>query len=329
LRKTDKTNFKNLILNTSEFILTCHERPDADAVSSMVAMNYLLQQLGKNVICALPDEIPEVLKFIDYNNSLKYSDNYTKNISGLSDYTLLVLDTNDPKNTGIIEKSIMERVKQVIFIDHHSTREITSKNNIIIENASSTCEIIYFLFKLMKVRIPVEIGDALYSGIIFDTGSFHYPKTSSKTFKIAAELVQQGTEPNRIYRMLFERNTVSSLRIHSKAMQTLEILEEKFAFMYIDNAMIKSSGASEEETERLINIPLLSLDIVASIIFKERSDGVKKVSLRSKGNIDVAKFAMKYNGGGHKNASGFKMPEYSDFQTIKNELVLYLRNSLY
>ncbi len=325
LEKNISRKFLKILSEESKFIITSHERPDADAVSSMVSLEYLLNILGKEVLCLSSDVPDDKFSFIDDRKRIVYIDDHKTDSIDLSEFVLIVLDTNDIKNTGRIEKEISPFVKTVFFIDHHSYKLSNENKYFIRVSASSTCEIIYSIYKHFKVAIPKEIGDALYSGIISDTGSFHYPKTSSYTFKIASELVKNGTDPNSIYLLLFERNSLSSLRIHSLVLQTLDIVDESFAFMEISREMLMTSGASDEESESLINIPLLSLGIVASVIFKERSDGVKKVSMRSKGTIDVASFALSYGGGGHRNAAGFKLKNSDSFDQVKKALIEFLR----
>ncbi|HOJ64039.1 MAG TPA: bifunctional oligoribonuclease/PAP phosphatase NrnA [Spirochaetota bacterium] len=315
-------NFQNFLKYSDNIIITGHENPDADSICSAIALEYLLSELGKNVICINSDPTPFNLQTFDYREVVKNLYDFEKILS-FTKFNLIIVDTNDYTNIGRITSTILPKAERIFFIDHHRHKHENPDNSIFEENASSTCEIIFKLYEFYNIKIPKEIGDALYSGILFDSGSFHYPKTSSYTLNIAAKLIDNGTNPNEIYLLLFEQESIESLKILSKVLSTLELYhKEQIAILSLTREMLIETKAKYEEASDLINIPLKSYNIKAVIFFKEHPDGSKRVAMRSKGNVDVATIALAYDGGGHRNAAGFKLREpFNDFNDIKPILI--------
>lgn len=315
-------NFKNFLNNSKNIIITGHENPDPDSICSQIALEYLLTELGKNVICINSDQTPFNLEVFDYRDVIKNLYDFEKVLLFVN-FNLIIVDTNDYTNIGRAHSVILPKAEKVFFIDHHTHKHDNPDNSIFEENASSTCEIIFKLYELYNIKIPKEIGDALYSGILFDSGSFHYPKTSSYTLNIAAKLIDNGTDPNEIYLLLFEQESIESLKILARVLSTLELhYKDQIAILTVTKDMLVETKASYEDVTNLINIPLKSYKVKAVIFFKEHPDGTKRVAMRSKGNVDVSTIALAYDGGGHKNASGFKLREpFLDFRDIKSILI--------
>ncbi len=295
------------ILNNDNFIITAHETPDGDAIGSESAMYSALKSLGKNVKVLNADSMAERYTFLDYDNSFQIlQDNYTIP-KDIEKYTLIILDTNDIYNIGGVNEKILSKTKHHIIIDHHESFEKTTDNVLIMSNASSTCEILYDLFDFFSFEIDFNVAQALFVGIVYDTGSFIYPKTTAKTFRIAYKLVSKGVLPNDIYSRIYESNSVSALKLQSKVSSTLKLYyDQHVAVQIMLKETIKECEALYEEADAIINTPLKSKTIKVSIFFKENSAGVLRCSMRSKGSIDVAAIAQIFNGGGHRTAAGFK-----------------------
>ena len=221
-----------------------------------------------------------------------------------------MLDVNDINNIGQVSEMILPKTKKTFIIDHHENGATVVTSNLVQEGASSTCEILYEVFEELEIDIDFKISQALYTGIVYDTGSFIYPKTTAKTFRIAYHLVTNGVEPNQVYASIYESNSISSLVLQSRVLSTLDLhYDSHVAVQIMLKSMILECGAHYEEADALINIPLKSEDIRVSIFFKENMEGILRCSLRSKGNIDVVEIAQKFGGGGHKTAAGFKCRE--------------------
>jgi phosphoesterase RecJ-like protein len=142
--------------------------------------------------------------------------------------------------------------------------------------------------------------------------------------------VETGVNPNEIYLLLYENESIESLKIYSSVLSTLELFDgDRIAVISMTAEMLERSGAKYDETSLFINVPLKSHQILACIFFKENLNGVKRVSMRSKGNIDVASLALNYDGGGHKNAAGFKIPaSFESFEDIKHLIIDYIKEEI-
>jgi len=297
----------NFILKNDNFIITAHETPDGDAIGSESAMYSALIALGKNVFVINADLMAEKYKFLDYNNDFLVLDEMIPLPEDINNYSLIILDTSDIYNIGQVKDKILNKTKNHIIIDHHENQDETSDNILIMSQASSTCEILYQLFEYSGINISFNIAQALYVGIVYDTGSFIYPKTTSKTFSIAYNLVAKGVLPNDIYERIYESNSVSALKLQSRVSSTLKLyFDQHVAVQIMLKETILECEALYEEADTIINTPLKSKRIKVSVFFKENTEGVLRCSMRSKGNIDVSIIAQHFNGGGHKTAAGFK-----------------------
>ena len=170
------------------------------------------------------------------------------------------------------------------------------------------------MFRYYEIEPSLKAAKALFSGVVFDTGSFRYPKTSPETYKMAAHLVEIGVSPNMVYEKIYEQNSRSSFELKSMILSTMEILHGgSMVAMKLTPEMIQKSKATFAEGEPAINLPLTVKGVVASLLVKrEGPDFPVKVSMRTKGNLDVAEIAMANGGGGHKNAAGFKSKKSFD-----------------
>lgn len=287
------------------FIISTHESPDGDGLGAEIAFKELLISLNKNPIIINSDPVPDKYIFIDPDNEINI---FSKemDLSSIDQYALFVLDTN-LKNIGTAYFYLKDKVKDVFIIDHHEGGEDKFEDNFIMAEASSASEIVYEIIRYYNKKPSFKSAQALYAGILFDTGSFRYPKTSSKTFRIAANLVEIGANPFNIYEKIYESNSLSSFELRAKMLSTMEIhFNRKLILMKLTPEMLKETNAPFTEGELNINLPLTLEGVVASVLVKQNIGGEIKVSMRTKGDYDVAEIALKKGGGGHKNAAGFK-----------------------
>ncbi len=300
----------DFLTRTRRFIITAHETPDGDAIGSECAMAHALRSLGKEALIFNADPTPRKFAFLDMDQAVCVLEREDQLPADIGDYALLMLDTNDVNNIGQIATMVLPRVREYFIIDHHEKEDDVLAGNFIQKSASSTAEILYQLLRELNVTIDFAIAQALFTGIVYDTGSFIYPKTTALTFGIARDLVAAGVEPNFVYSKVYESNSISALVLQSRVLSTLELgYDAHVAILTLRRDMISESGANYEEADQLINIPLKSEDIRVSVFFKENLEGVLRCSLRSKGDINVAEIAQSFGGGGHKTAAGFKCKE--------------------
>ena len=298
---------REFIQRNDKFILTAHETPDGDAIGSEMAMYQALKNTGRQVEVYNADPMAHKYQFLDVDSAIRIVRSEDDIPHPLGDYALMILDTNDIHNIGQIHDYVLPNTREYFIVDHHESDEETLSDNLVEESASSTSEILYDFFTHESWDITFPIAQAIYTGIVYDTGSFIYPKTSAKTFAIAHHLVSLGVDPNLIYRKIYESNSISALRLQSSVLSTLELhYNQHVALVTMTKETIKECDAIYEEADTIINIPLKSESVRVSVFLKENEQGVLRCSLRSKGNIDVAHIAQTFGGGGHKTAAGFK-----------------------
>jgi len=298
---------KKFISEFDKFIICAHESPDGDAIGSEYAFLQGLKKLGKKAYILNNDPTPLNFVFIDITGEINHFESEEKLPQDLDKYGLFILDTNDTNNIGVISKYILPKVQDYFIIDHHDSDDDCNCNSLISREASSTAEIIYLVLKRMKIEIDIEMANAIFMAIVYDTGSFIYPKTSAITFKIAHHLVTLGVNPNDIYTQVYETDSIPSIILQSRVLSSLELkLHNNVAIQTMLKDTILETGASYEEARAIINTPLKAKDIKVSVFIKEDLKNVTRCSLRSKGDIDVCKIAQMFGGGGHKNAAGFK-----------------------
>lgn len=296
-------------LNRNEkFIISTHESPDADGLGCEIAFLDFLKQMGKTAIILNSDPAPDICRFLDIDNELTVLEDESQLPADVNEYAQVVLDTNDYNNIGSAYNMLRDRVKEYFIIDHHQDSDQNKIDvNFIISEAASASEIIYSIINHYNKKLNFKIAQALFTGIVFDTGSFRYPKTTSETFKIASHLVSLGVDPFKIYENLYESNSLSSFQLRGRILSSMEIMEGgKMISMKLTPEMVIETNGSFSEGESTINAPFTVKGVAASLLVKQDIDGPVKISMRSKGNIDVAKLAIKNGGGGHKNAAGYK-----------------------
>jgi len=304
---SDFDSLSHFIKSHDKFILTVHETPDGDALGSECAMLMMLEKLDKKVLLFNADPSPEKYLYLQGADRITILKSEAQLPKDIEEYVLLILDTNDIHNIGQVADLLLDRVQEYFIVDHHESDEDIILDNHIEEAASSTCEILYQLAQVLAIPVDLPFATALFTGIMYDTGSFIYPKTSTRTFEIAHSLMKSGVIPNYIYRKIYESNSISALRLQSQVLSTLELFfDQQVATQTMTREMIAACGAKYEEADTLINIPLKSERILVSIFFKENEEGILRCSLRSKDEINVAEIAQLYGGGGHKTAAGFK-----------------------
>jgi len=291
-----------------KFIISTHESPDADGLGCEIAFLDFLRQMGKTAIILNSDPVPDICRFLDIDNELTVLENESQVPEDVYEYAQFVLDTNDYNNIGTAYRILNDKVKEYFIIDHHQGGDQNMIDiNFIKVEAASASEIIYSIIRHYNKSLNFKTAQALYTGIVFDTGSFRFPKTTSETFKIASDLITHGVDPFTIYEKLYESNSLSSFQLRGRILSSMEILEDgKMIAMKLTPEMVTETHGSFSEGESTINMPFTVKGVVASLLVKQDVNGPVKISMRTKGNIDVGSLAIEKGGGGHKNAAGYK-----------------------
>jgi phosphoesterase RecJ-like protein len=193
----------------------------------------------------------------------------------------------------------------VINIDHHPGNEGYGQLQWFDPSAAACAELVYTLVRALDVTVTPEIATHVYVAIHLDTGSFHYSNITPHTFEICRELLEAGVDPLDVARKIYDSNTMGRLKLFGTVLGTMQIDQTgRIAIIYLDHEMARAAGGTYEDTEGLINLPLTVKEIQAVVFFKQIEGEKYRVSMRSKGDIDVGAVCKEHDGGGHKNAAG-------------------------
>lgn len=278
------------------FVLSSHSRPDGDSIGSQLAMAYALQAMGKEVTVVNADPAPPPLMAFPGVPEIRIA------TSADGDFdAAIIMECGDLKRTGVTG---LERFF-VINIDHHPGNTGFGQINWFNAGAAACAEMVYEVVRALDVPLSKTIATHIYLAILTDTGSFHYSSMSARTFDICRECLEAGVDPAQVARMVFDSNNLGRLKLFGAVLNLMQIDPSgRIATLHVDHEMTLAAGGTYEDTEGLVNMPLTVKNIVASVFFKQEQGNEYRVSLRSKGDIDVNAIAKAYGGGGHKNASG-------------------------
>lgn len=285
-------------LNSADNIAVfCHVHPDGDAIGSGLALYHALKNKGKTVHFACEDSVPEKFSFLAGVSEIK---------TELPDieYDLLVsLDCADITRLGAFAKRY-SKFKETVNIDHHISNNGYAKYNYIVE-CPATCELLTDVLTEAGFEITEDIANALMLGLITDSGNFVHMDVTPKTFQTAAYLRGKGADCNKIYYEMFSRQPKQRALLYGRVMGKIKFaLEDKLTFIIISAKDMEETGSDKSLTEGFVDFPLTIDGVEVSAALMEAKKDRYKVSLRSKGKVNVNAVATSFGGGGHILASG-------------------------
>lgn len=284
------------IRSRQRFVLSSHSRPDGDSIGSQLAMAYALRALGKDVTLVNADAAPGPLMAFAGVPSITIADR----VDGDFD-AAIIMECGDLARTGV---KGLDRFF-VINIDHHPGNTGYGQIRWFDAGAAACGEMVFDLVKALGVPLTIEIATHVYMAILTDTGSFHYSNITPRTFDICRETMEAGVDPVLVARNVYDSNNMGRLKLFGAVLSAMQIdATGRIAIVYLDHEMARAAGGSYEDTEGLINLPLTVKEILAVVFFKQNEGEEYRVSLRSKGDIDIGAVAKEFGGGGHKNAAG-------------------------
>ena len=307
-----------LIENKQKFGITTHIKPDGDGVGSSLGLCWLLRSLGKSAEVIVRGDIPLAYRSLPGADEIR-------NIEKIdNDYdAVFVIECSDLQRPGIDGLDTQFTVN----IDHHATSEHFGTVNWIDSTASAVGEMIYNLVKAIGGRVTREIAECVYMALVTDTGSFHFSNTTDRTLKVASELIKAGARPAAISEVVYNNYPWSRIELMRQVLATVKRDESgKVASMRQTLKMREEAGAVDGDNNGFVNIPLAAREILACVYMREVGEGVYRVSLRSKGDINVAKVAERWGGGGHRNAAGLRIE--GDWDAKERELVEAVRDAV-
>jgi bifunctional oligoribonuclease and PAP phosphatase NrnA len=290
--------------SADRFLLTTHENPDGDALGSLLAMHHILTSLGKDSVMFLASkEFPLPVEY----RFLPLEEVFHEAPVDLVDRELVFLDC------GNIDRMPVDWLQRdggtLVNIDHHHDNTRFGTLNLVDVEASSTAEIVFALARELGAELTPDIAQALYVGLVTDTGRFMYENTTARSHEIAAELIKAGVDVDDTYRRLYEKVPLEKLRLVQRALASVEThADGVLVTSYVTRDDYTASGASEVHTEGIIDYlrSVAGARVAAMVRDKEDSPGQRKVSLRSiDGDVDVSAIAREKGGGGHARAAGF------------------------
>jgi phosphoesterase RecJ-like protein len=287
---------RDALLSRQRILISSHARPDGDSIGSQLAMAYALKALGKDVTIVNKDAAPPPLMAFPGVPTILVAER----AEGEYD-AAVVLECSDLTRTGVegLDPYFL------INIDHHPGNAGFGALNWFNGDAAACAEMVFDIIEALDAPLTVEIATHVYVGILTDTGSFHYSSITPRTFDICRRLVEAGVDPPKVARSIFDSNSLGRLKLFGAVLSSIELEDGgRLAVVRVDRAMAASAGGNYEDTEGLINLPLTVREIQAVVFFKEIDAREFRVSMRSKGDIDVCAVAKHFGGGGHKNASG-------------------------
>ncbi len=320
-----KKELSHYLNNANNILLICHVNPDGDSIGSMLAMYYYLKQIGKSVNMISPNYLQDFLIWMEGVEEINIYIRKRKKCNSIIEKSDLIImfDFNQSNRLGEAEKSILNSKAKKIVIDHHLNSGLFY--DIIISNpgSCSTSEIVHELVvamngSLIKIKGYIE---AIYVGIITDTGNFEHGAFTGETFRIVADLLDSGLEKDRIYNLVFNNFSESRIRLlgYTIFKKMITLPEYHTAYIVLTKKELIRFNYRKGDTEGFVNLPLTIKEVDFSALFIEK-EGFVKLSFRSKGNFSVSEFAEKYfGGGGHYNAAG---GDYYD--TLENTVNYFL-----
>lgn len=315
----------SLLASPKKIAIIPHRNPDGDAMGSTLALYHFLLKLNHQPIVISPNEFPDFLAWLPSSESVLIYEKDKVNTKEVlkSAELIFTLDFNALHRTGEMENVLAELKAPFIMIDHHQAPDDYALVTFSDTNYGSTCEMVFDFISVLNQKnlIDTTIATCIYTGIVTDSGSFKFPKTTAKTHRVVAELIDAGINNSEIHHLLFNNNSYESLQLLGKALQNMKVLKpHKTSYITLTQEELDQFHFKKGDTEGIVNYGLSIKNVILTAIFIEnKEEGIIKISLRSTGDFDVNELArLHFNGGGHINAAGGK-----SFDSMKETILRF------
>lgn len=278
-------------------LISTHKSPDGDALGSQLGLMLALEKMGKTVIAHNLDPVPAIYRFLPQNERIRTG----KSVQGRYD-AYVVVDA-DPSRTGLFDKVYPADI--LINIDHHITNPLDWPLTWLDTAASAAGEMVFQLIRGLGVPIDREIALCLYSAIFTDTGSFRYSNTSPECMRIAATLIEAGADPWLVTENVYESFSFPRLKLLGAVIANMERSGNgRTAWVVVTDELYQQTGTTSEDTDNFVNFVRSAKGVEVAVLFRQTGSAQYKISMRSKGRVDLSGLAQSFGGGGHKNAAG-------------------------
>jgi bifunctional oligoribonuclease and PAP phosphatase NrnA len=302
--------FVELVRSHQRFLLTCHIRPDCDAVGSEVAMARILRSLGKDVLLVNDFALPPNLRFLDEDRQTRQ---LGKDVAAdqLGDrQVIIVLDTTAWAQLGAMGDVLRKSRAMKAVLDHHVSEDDLGAELFKNTDAEATGRLVVEAADALGVPLVPQIAQPLFAALATDTGWFRFSSTTAETLRVAARLIEAGASPDQLYKQLYETDTLARLQLIGRTLaRSRSELGGRLVHTWIERADFDATGALPSDSEDVINMTLTVGGTEVAIIFVEQIGGALKLSLRSRSEVDCSRLAEQFGGGGHKRAAGATIRE--------------------
>lgn len=303
-----------LIKANKKFILTTHIGADADGLGSQIGLYYLLKALKKDVRILNSEKVPEYLeqimpgKLVSFLGGHGVSEVDAEKL--MKDRFIFILDSSEPHRSEKVGEMFLRLKRPWATIDHHV---LPGRKEFCVDPSyAATAELIWDLYRHMKIKLPKAAALPLYTGMVADSGNFRYPKTSLRSHLMGGDLLSYGIHSDFVYRAIYESNPLDRLKLNARLYPKVQLLANGVVYLPVLRVDREGLALGDSGTEGIVNHLLAHKGLKAAAVFGETEHGELKGSLRSLGDVDVASVAKKFGGGGHKNAAGLKVREPFD-----------------
>lgn len=323
MKEQDILAIQQLLSAPKKIAIIPHRNPDGDAMGSTLGLYHFLLKNHHHPVVISPNEFPDFLAWMPGSETIKVYEKDKKNCSKILEEAEIIftLDFNALHRVGEMENVLNTLKAPFVMIDHHQSPDDYATVTFSDVAYGSTCEMLYHFISFLdkKVQIDKTIGTCIYTGILTDSGSFRFPKTTGTTHRIIADLIDLGVENSEIPALLYDNSSYDRLQLLGRALQNMKLfVDQKTTYTTLTQEELNSFNYIKGDTEGIVNYGLSIKGIVFTAIFIENADEkIIKISFRSQGDFDVNLFAREhFNGGGHRNAAGGKS-ELSMEETIQ------------
>ncbi len=316
----------NFLKKEDNFLIATHINPDGDGLGSAIALSTALKKLGKETVLLCKDPVPNQYRFLPGQEKfITFGSFQPSAISHQLFRNLILIDCNDIDRIIDTSKTSNFSLPTSYFsvvIDHHESERPFGDIRWVMPDSAATGLMIFYIIKALGIQITEEMAVNLYAAISVDTGNFRYENTTPEVLRVAADLKEAGAKSHVIYRELFESWSGGRFGLFMRVLNTLQ-KEDGIAIVQVTRRMFEETSTSTDDVEHFVEFPRIMKDVKVSVLFREIEDNCYKISLRSKDDINVARVAEAFGGGGHKNAAGCRIK--ADFETAKKEILVKVR----
>lgn len=300
-------NIKRILEEAESFVLATHVNPDADGLSSVLAMHLVLKNRGRRSLPLLEERGPSFLDFLHGFGDLVTLEDFRKDSFPVEESVALVFDLSEETRLGEVAP-VVKAARERVILDHHArTGEALPGLRMVDPRAPATALLVYRLLRELGWEISAEAAENLYAGLYSDTGGFRFENTREEAFRVAADLVRLGARPAVVGERLLENHPPARFELMRRVLERREILSGgRGVLSYLTLKDFEETGARPAEAEDLATFLRSMRGVEISAMVKELKPGEVGVSLRSRGRIDVAELAASEGGGGHVRAAGFR-----------------------